>query len=178
MTPAQPVRPAQAAWIWTFINAVLLWVHAQLYRGFLSDDALISMRYSERLLEGFGLTWTDGIPVEGYSNLLWVLLTAGLGALGMNLVDAVRTLGLAGNISVLFAILYLYLHVQPHNSGAVASAKVSSLWPLVLAQLFWLTLGSTAVWSMGGLEQPLVTAGLGMGHGIGLTGLDEARSGL
>ena len=44
------------------------------YYPFLSDDALISLRYASRLLQGKGLTWTDGPPVEGYSNLLWTLL--------------------------------------------------------------------------------------------------------
>ena len=62
----------------------LLWAHASFYLPFISDDALISMRYSQRLIEGRGLTWTDGSqPVEGYSNLLWVLLTALLGWLGL-----------------------------------------------------------------------------------------------
>ena len=40
---------------------------------FIADDAFISLRYARRLLDGHGLTWTDGQPVEGYSNLLWVL---------------------------------------------------------------------------------------------------------
>lgn len=41
---------------------------------FAIDDALISYRYSDRLLRGRGLTWNDGEFVEGYSNLLWVLI--------------------------------------------------------------------------------------------------------
>lgn len=138
--------------IWSCITTGILWLHAQLYQHFLSDDALISMRYSERLLEGKGLTWTDGIPVEGYSNLLWVLLTAALGALGIDLVDAVRILGFVCNASVVFALWYLFMtRLKPGHE---------SLLPLILAQLFWVLLGSTAVWSMGGLEQPLLTGAL------------------
>src|SRR5690606_41903524 len=41
---------------------------------FLSDDALISLRYAERFIQGRGLTWDDYEKVEGYTNLLWVLL--------------------------------------------------------------------------------------------------------
>src|SRR5690242_14846397 len=40
------------------------------------DDSFISYRYSERFLQGHGLTWNDHEYVEGYSNLLWVLLVA------------------------------------------------------------------------------------------------------
>lgn len=47
-------------------------VHARYYMPFVADDTFISLRYAQRLLEGHGLTWTDGSPaVEGYSNLLW-----------------------------------------------------------------------------------------------------------
>ena len=60
---------------------------------FFSDDSFISLRYAERLLEGQGLTWTDGERVEGYSNLLWVLLVALFGACGVELVTAARALG-------------------------------------------------------------------------------------
>ena len=45
---------------------------------------------SQRLLDGLGLTWTGGAPVEGYSNLLWVLGCALLGAFSIDLIDAAR----------------------------------------------------------------------------------------
>jgi arabinofuranosyltransferase len=56
--------------------AIILLAIAWHYVPFVADDALISYRYSERLLAGQGLTYTDGERVEGYSNLLWVLLVA------------------------------------------------------------------------------------------------------
>lgn len=42
----------------------------------LEDDAMVSMRYGARMAAGKGLTWTDGVRVEGYSNFLWTLLMA------------------------------------------------------------------------------------------------------
>jgi hypothetical protein len=48
----------------------------------LEDDALVSMRYALRLVQGRGLTWTDGPRVEGYSNFLWTLGMALVHALG------------------------------------------------------------------------------------------------
>ncbi|HSR34128.1 MAG TPA: hypothetical protein VLY63_26475, partial [Anaerolineae bacterium] len=42
----------------------------------LIDDAMISMRYAWNLTHGIGLVWNAGERVEGYSNLLMVLLMA------------------------------------------------------------------------------------------------------
>ena len=45
--------------------AGILLLNAWHYYPFLSDDALISLRYARRMLTGHGLSWTDGQPVEG-----------------------------------------------------------------------------------------------------------------
>lgn len=47
-------------WLLVAVSVVVLGIHAKRYWPFLSDDALISLRYSERLVAGMGLTWTDG----------------------------------------------------------------------------------------------------------------------
>ena len=54
------------------LGSTVLVAHAWSYLSYVTDDALISLRYARRLLDGRGLTWTDGERVEGYSNLLWV----------------------------------------------------------------------------------------------------------
>ena len=43
---------------------------------FTTDDAYISLQYGRSLAEGGGLAWA-GVPVEGYSNFLFVLLGGG-----------------------------------------------------------------------------------------------------
>ena len=48
--------------------------HAAYYYPFIADDAFISLRYAYRFVQGLGLTWTDGKPVEGYTNFLWGLI--------------------------------------------------------------------------------------------------------
>lgn len=57
-----------------------LWVPYALLAArywFLCDDAFISFRYAKHLARGRGLTFNAGSePVEGFSNLLWVLLAA------------------------------------------------------------------------------------------------------
>jgi hypothetical protein len=122
-------------------------LHARHYLPFLSDDALISLRYARRLLDGHGLTWTDGRPVEGYSNLLWILLTAALGGLGVELVTAARALGFAGHAA---AVLALVAAFPPGGAGGVLPAALGAA-VLVLSV-------PVAVWTVGGLEQPLLAA--------------------
>lgn len=122
-----------------------LGLHSAHYYPFIVDDALISLRYSQRLLDGHGLTWTDGEPVEGYTNLLWVLLVAAWGALFDSLIAGVRVIGLAGMGLAVAALLATSRIRQPGELLAFAAGGFA----LVLS-------GPTAVWAIGGLEQPLL----------------------
>jgi arabinofuranosyltransferase len=49
----------------------------------LTDDAYISFRYAHNLVEGEGLVFNPGEYVEGYTNLLWMLLMAVPEVLGL-----------------------------------------------------------------------------------------------
>jgi hypothetical protein len=125
----------------------LLAANAARYHPFLSDDALISLRYARRLLDGHGLTWTEGRPVEGYSNLLWILLVAALGRLGVDLIAAARILGALGGALAVAAVLRAWPARAPREAlPATAGALVVALSAPI------------GVWTVGGLEQPLVAA--------------------
>lgn len=128
-------------------STAALWTHAARYMPFVADDALISLRYSQRLLDGQGLTWTDGERVEGYTNLLWTLGAAGLGALGIDLIDAVRILGVGCTLAIFAALTWAY---RPTSLTTLLSATGASL--AVAAA------GPVAIWAIGGLEQPLYAA--------------------
>lgn len=65
---------------------------------FLIDDAYISFRYAINFAQGHGLVWNIGVPVEGYTCLLWVLLLSGMAKLGIDLTYA------AVGLSVLFGL--------------------------------------------------------------------------
>ena len=41
---------------------------------FIQDDAYISFRYVQNFVDGNGLVFNIGERVEGYTNLLWVLI--------------------------------------------------------------------------------------------------------
>ena len=136
-----------------YVVAVLafLWgalaFNAWQYRLFIADDGLISLRYSQRLLDGKGLTWTDNERVEGYSNLLWVLACAGVGALGIDLIVAARTVGVLGMAAAVAALVY----ASPPRS-------LRGLLPSVGGGLVVALAGCVGVWSLGCLEQPLLAA--------------------
>lgn len=133
---------------------VLWWMARPIY-PFIEDDALISLRYARRLLDGQGLTWTAGETVEGYSNLLWVLLSAAVGALGVDLITAARALGIASVVGCLWALLQQARAVQKVvGDGRVWIAPVAACG----AGLVLCASGPIALWSIAGLEQPLVAA--------------------
>lgn len=122
---------------------VLFFLGCAYYYPFISDDSLISLRYAERFISGKGLSWNDGHPVEGYSNLLWVLLVSVLGKIGLNLILSARILGILCSIGTLI-VIFNYLKNR-------FTEKEGIFIPLILLT----TTPCFVVWAIGGLEQPL-----------------------
>jgi arabinofuranosyltransferase len=114
-------------------------VHALCFWTYVSDDAFISFRYAQRLLDGAGLTWTSGAPVEGYSDLLWVLFAAAGLAVGLDPVAVVRVLGLLGASAAIVAV-------------SVDDRGVPDLGRTLSGGLLLAVSGGLAVWAVGGLE--------------------------
>jgi len=56
-----------------FAGLFLAWKNKAIF-----DDAFISFRYAENLLDGHGLVFNVGEKVEGYTNFLWTIIIAGL----------------------------------------------------------------------------------------------------
>jgi arabinofuranosyltransferase len=124
------------------IGTVALLLRARASWAYLTDDAYISMQYASRFLHGEGLTWTSGaLPVEGYSNLLWVLSLAALGAVGIDLEIAVRILGITCTW-LLLALVAWRAWDRPAVAALGTAALVGS--------------GTIATWSVAGLEAPMV----------------------
>jgi arabinofuranosyltransferase len=64
-------------WFAILTGAAVIWgVAAAWRRAWLSDDAYISFRYAENLVNGLGLVFNRGERVEGYSNFLWTIWVA------------------------------------------------------------------------------------------------------
>ena len=160
--------------VWVVLAATLpfaavLIANSAYYLPFLSDDALISLRYARRLLDGHGLTWTEGPRVEGYSNLLWVLLVAAAGQIGVDLIDAARALGLLGMSTILLPLAIWTFHGR---SWSLA------WWPLTISLLFVALAAPVAVWAIGGLEQPLVGGLLAISLPLAYTLIERDANGV
>jgi hypothetical protein len=145
------------------IASATLAAHAWWYRAFLSDDGIISLQYARRFLTGHGLTWTDGPSVEGYSNFLWVMVVAGLGAPGVDLIVAVRLLGYLGMLASVAWVVWWH---DPDRDTTL------SWYPPLAAVAFFCLAGPVAAWTMGGLEQPLVAALLAMALALALRAVE------
>ena len=71
---------------WAIAAALLLYVVLVARFWFVCDDAFISFRFAQNWAHGHGLVFNPGEfpPVEGYSNLLWTVMCAGLEVVGLS----------------------------------------------------------------------------------------------
>lgn len=149
-------RPAPSAPIWPAALAVaLLLAHALSFR-FAVDDAYISFRYAHNLLDGHGLVFNPGDPVEGYSNLLWVLLSAAGMAAGLDPLLWARLLGFAAAAATALLLPGLALRLAADAPSPARPAAGVPPPPAAWAASFLLAAcGPVACWSLAGLETPL-----------------------
>lgn len=135
------------------------------YREYYYDDAWISIRYAERWITGHGLTWTDGERVEGYTDLLWVLLCGGLAYMGVPWVTATHLLGGFG-----FAAVVWCASVDPAAPFRPVVARA------MIGGALAATTGGLAIWAVAGLEHTWL-AGLASLGALGLVRATERPGG-
>jgi arabinofuranosyltransferase len=130
--------PSTVAPVLFALFAGLFWLRWWSYYQFTIDDTYISLVYSKNFLAGNGITF-NGLVVEGYSNFLWVMLTALLGAIGVDLLLAAKLLGLL-SVLLLFAVSFrVYRLVLPGSGYWLTWLFMTASLPLI-------------VWSVSGLE--------------------------
>jgi len=133
----------------------------------LFDDAMISMRYAKNFAEGFGLVWNPGeVPVEGYTNPLWVIFMAGFHLLPI----AVSKISLAVQISgAIFLAINLYFVFQIAQRLA-QNLVISALAAILTA--FYMPLNT---WSLQGMEVSLLVLMLSISVWLVLKNLEKDR---
>ncbi len=112
------------------------------YMGiYMPDDAYITYRYAENLASGKGLVFNAAAPpVEGYSNLSWIILLAGLASFKLDIPVWAANLGALLSIINLGLIYALSLHIVKHRGWALLAPALASL------------TAPYALWARGGLE--------------------------
>lgn len=93
------------------------------------DDAYISFRYLDNWLAGYGLVFNTGERVEGYTNLLWILLMAPWRALGLPLEIVSLTLSII-SAGVLFAgVYFMAARLTRHADAGIAAVMLVASFP-------------------------------------------------
>ena len=107
------------------------------------DDVYISFRYAKNLVDGHGLVFNPGERVEGYTNFLWVILSALSFLLSLAPETIIRIIGMLCGLGTIAAIV----HFSPADKCFPQLLWMPALF-LAVSPLF-------AVWATGGLETPL-----------------------
>ena len=145
------------------LAATALLLHASHF-DHIADDAYISLRYLDHWLRGDGLVFNVGERVMGFSNLLWIVLLAPFGAIGLQLPAAAQGLGAAASLGCLVLVCNELARQVPRRVLPAAAAGC------------WLAAsGPFALWSQGGLEGPLFALTLS-GATVAASRLAEAPS--
>lgn len=147
--------PRHRAWRWLlWLSAAVFLLGVLRYAGAQLDDSFISFRYARNLVEGHGLVFNPGERVEGYTNLLFVLLSAVFIGVG---IDPLAGAGLVTFSSALAALAVTALLVREVMEAAGADLDASRR-AAVTAMSLLLTAEGFAYWSVAGMETTLFAA--------------------
>ncbi len=111
--------------------------------NWLADDAYISFRYAKNLAAGDGLRYnvSEDLPVEGYSNFLWVLLMAPFESAGVPSPLVSRVISFICGLVLIWRL-----------TRFVASTLSLSSHIIVASAVFFASLPPVVVWATSGLE--------------------------
>lgn len=129
------------------LGACATFVH---FANFGYDDAFISFRYAENLASGQGLVFNVGERVEGYSNFAWTALMAVPALLGasrhqLGMLLSAKLLGAFASLSTLVA-----------SAVKSPSPAAAGRYELPVAALYLALLAPFSLWSVAGMETPLL----------------------
>ena len=133
---------------------------------FICDDAFISFRYSRNLALGNGLVYDTlrEVPVEGYSNFLWVVWLSLFERFGVEITAAAKWSSMAASLILLVLTMSLAARRLSLGAGGLAATG-----------LFLATLPAFGLWSTGGLAtMPSALAIFGVLYAFTLTRTDRS----
>jgi arabinofuranosyltransferase len=136
-------RPADITFFWRggvpIVGVSLLFI-ALLRTGWLSDDAYISFRTADNLLNGYGPVWNVGERVQSFTNPLWLALcTVAFGTTGNVYYTAIA-------LSVVVTLCFIFILV---TRVAISSRHLLVCFAILLSSKAFID------FSTSGLENPL-----------------------
>ena len=122
-----------------FVSVLFFFLFTALFWSYSIDDAFVTYRYAENMVDGHGLTFNVGDPpVEGYSNFLWLLFLSLAYMIGL---PVYMTAKVTGVLCFLLAGMIWYKNT--------AFDENKYLW---LAPVLFMATPFTAFWAVSGLE--------------------------
>ncbi len=117
------------------------------YLNCLAEDAFIALRFARNLARGDGLVWNPGSPpVEGYTDFLWVVISAAAIKLGISGVAFAQLLSIACGLGTILL--------------AYAIGRRLAGWPPIVAMVpagLLAVSGPMAMWASSAMESTLFT---------------------
>lgn len=125
---------------------------------FIQDDSYISFRFVKNFVEGKGLVFNPGERVEGYTNLLWVLILSLFYGMKMNIESISQYLSIGFSILVLFQTYKISSLVELKEENKKGKSSGSSyLFNFIPVVLMVLT-GAFNFWAISGMETGMFIA--------------------
>ena len=109
-----------------------------------AEDAFITYRFARNLAEGHGFVWNPGEPpVEGFTNFLWVVISAAAYRLGLDLSHVTQILGALAGLGTLLVSWRFAREILGMSSAAAmfTTAMLALCGPLAA----WATSGMETV---------------------------------
>lgn len=132
--------------------------------NFIQDDAYITIRYVENFTEGNGLIFNNGERVEGYTNLLWVLILsffALISKLFSHQIDLAKTsqmLSLFFGIMTLVVSYFFTIKLIKKKNEELSQRDSVIIRIIALVPPFLLMLSAPMLyWGISGMETTLFT---------------------
>jgi hypothetical protein len=123
--------------------AIVLFGLLSYHFQFVQDDAYISFRYAENLINGHGLVFNVGERVEGYTNFLWIIgLVVFKKLVNSNYILTARIFGFVSGAALFLITMFL---IYRHDND---KAVVHTIYAFILL----LACAAIPYWSVSGLE--------------------------
>ena len=146
------------------------------YKGYIKDDAFISLRYARNLAAGNGMVFNVGEQVEGYTNFLWIVLSAPAFWVGADPVSWIKVMGAMCSLAAMVQVFLMARWLNGNRPSAfhyippllLASSTSVALWAMSgMAPCLMLVLGTSATFHLWraldeGKRFDFVMAGLAM----------------
>ncbi|WP_207477569.1 hypothetical protein [Arenibaculum pallidiluteum] len=102
-----------------------LYYEQLMHKGFIIDDAYISLRHAKNFVLGHGFNFNADERVEGYTNFLWTLLMTPPLYFGYPAEPLVKVLGILSAVGIIVAVFLLARHTVGTLPGILLAAALA-----------------------------------------------------